>query len=87
LSEINLEKKEKPFVSIGFPVYNSEKHLKRSLEAILKQTFSNFELIISDNASSDSTPDICKEYMKNDSRIRYFRQEKNLGLIGNFNFD
>ena len=76
----------KPQISIGLPVYNGEKLLRKSLDSILSQTFSDFELIISDNASSDLTPDICKEYLKRDKRIRYVRQKKNLGVHGNYFF-
>jgi len=68
------------------PIFNGEKFLEKNLESLLGQTFSNFELIISDNASTDSTPAICKQYMKNDNRIRYFRQEKNMGNMWNWNF-
>lgn len=75
-----------PRVSIGFPVYNGESFIRRSLDSLLAQTFVDFELIISDNASTDSTPEICKEYMKKDNRIRYFRQEKNMGPLWNFHF-
>ena len=73
-------------ISVGLPVYNGENHIQKCIDSILAQTHQNFELIISDNASTDSTPEICREYYKKDSRIKYFRQEKNLGLIENFNF-
>ena len=54
----------KPRISIGLPVYNGEKLLHKSIDSILSQTFTDFELIISDNASTDSTSVICKEYEK-----------------------
>ncbi len=73
-------------VSIGLPVFNSEKSLQKCLDSLLVQTFENFELIISDNASTDTTSQICKEYLRKDDRIRYIRQEKNIGMIQNFNF-
>src|SRR5574337_1533802 len=73
-------------ISIGMPVYNGDVFLRRRLDMILEQTFTNFELIISDNASTDSTQSICKEYLKKDSRIHYFRQEKNIGVTHNFDF-
>mgnify|MGYP001145251844 FL=1 len=75
-----------PEVSIGLPVYNGELFLKKALESLLNQTYSNFELIISDNNSTDSTQKICQEYAKNDKRIHYVRQEKNLGAFSNFYF-
>jgi len=75
-----------PKVSIGLPVYNGEEFIHKRLESILNQTFTNFELIISDNASSDKTPNICEEYAKKDKRIRYVRQKKNMGAKWNFNF-
>ena len=65
-------------ISIGLPVYNGENHIRKNLDSILAQTFKDFELIISDNASTDSTPAICKEYAKKDKRIRYIKQEKNI---------
>lgn len=73
-------------VNIGMPVYNGEKFLRRSLDSILAQTFTDFELIISDNASTDSTAVICNEYVKKDKRIRYIRQKENIGPARNFNF-
>ena len=73
-------------ISIGFPVYNGELFLKKALDSLLNQTYSNFELIISDNNSTDSTQRICQEYAKNDDRIRYIKQEKNIGPYPNFYF-
>jgi len=75
-----------PKVSIGLPVYNGEKFLKKRLDSILSQTLETFELIISDNASTDSTADICKEFASKDTRIHYFRQEYNIGPIRNFKY-
>ena len=65
-----------PIVSIGLPVFNGEKYISKTIEAVLLQTLTNFELIISDNASTDSTQDICKEFEMKDNRIRYVRQKK-----------
>ena len=73
-------------VSIGLPVYNGELFLKKALDSILNQTFSNFELIISDNDSTDSTQKICQEYAKNDKRIQFIKQKKNIGAFSNFYF-
>ncbi len=75
-----------PIVSIGLPVYNSEDFLKYALDSLLSQTFRDFELIISDNASTDNTPKICQEYVLRDKRIRYIRQNNNMGALWNFNF-
>lgn len=76
---------DKPLVSIGLPVYNGEKHIARALDSLIKQDYPNIEIIISDNASTDSTPEICKKYVSVDSRIKYSRLEENLGIIWNFN--
>ncbi len=76
---------DKPRVSIGLPVYNGENHLEKALKAILAQTFSDFELIISDNASTDRTQEICLAYAAKDRRIRYYRNERNTGGASNFN--
>lgn len=73
-------------ISIGLPVYNGEQFLQKKLDSLLAQTFSNFEIIISDNASTDSTKIICNSYLKKDPRIKYYRQEKNLGVQANYNF-
>jgi len=75
-----------PRVSIGLPVYNGENLLGESLDALLGQTYEDFELIISDNASTDGTADMCRRYEKQDSRIRYLRQPRNIGLTPNHNF-
>jgi len=83
---MNLNKKNNPKVSIGLPVYNGEKFIHKRIESILSQTLHNFELIISDNASTDKTSLICKEFASKDNRIRYFRQERNMGMVWNFNF-
>jgi glycosyltransferase involved in cell wall biosynthesis len=73
-------------VSIGLPVYNGEKYIRDALDSLINQTFTDFELIISDNASIDNTEKICREYMSIDSRISFFRQDKNIGAIANFSF-
>jgi glycosyltransferase involved in cell wall biosynthesis len=74
-----------PQLSIGLPVYNGERFLAEGLDCLLSQTFRDFEIIISDNASSDRTPQICQAYAQRDHRIRYFRNQHNLGSIANFN--
>jgi glycosyltransferase involved in cell wall biosynthesis len=74
-----------PRLTIGLPVYNGEKYIAESLEALLGQTFTEFELVISDNASTDGTADVCRDYERRDSRVRYFRQPRNVGLAPNHN--
>jgi glycosyltransferase involved in cell wall biosynthesis len=74
-----------PCVSIGLPVYNRKKFLRETLDSLLAQTFEDFELIISDNASTDGSEDICREYASQDCRIRYYRNDKNMGAAWNFN--
>ena len=75
-----------PRLTIGLPVYNGEKYLGESLEALLGQSYEDFELIIADNASTDGTGDICRRYEKQDSRIRCVRQPRNIGCAPNHNF-
>jgi glycosyltransferase involved in cell wall biosynthesis len=72
-------------VAIGMPVWNGEAFLSAAIESILAQTYGDFALVISDNASTDSTPEICRAYAKLDKRIHHFRQEKNVGAAVNFN--
>lgn len=74
----------KPLVSIGLPVYNGERFLVQTLDSLLAQNYENFELIISDNASTDHTKGICEGYAKSDPRIRLYRNEENIGLTNNF---
>jgi len=74
-----------PKLSIGLPVYNREKLLGPSLDALLNQTFTDFELIISDNASTDGTEQNCRDYAGRDARIRYYRNRMNIGAPRNFN--
>ncbi len=67
------------------PVYNGEPYLGIAIESILNQTSADFELVICDNASTDATADICHSYASQDDRIRYFRNERNLGAAANYN--
>jgi glycosyltransferase involved in cell wall biosynthesis len=75
-----------PRLTVGLPVHNGENYLAESLEALLGQSFENFELIISDNASTDGTAGICQRYQKEDPRIRYIRQPHNIGGAPNHNY-
>ena len=74
-----------PRLSIGLPVYNGEGLLPEAIEALLGQSYKDFELIISDNASTDGTAEICRDYEAQDSRVRYVRQPSNVGVIANHN--
>lgn len=75
-----------PLITIGMPVYNGEKHLRPALDSLLNQTYRNFIIIVSDNASTDRTGVICSEYASSDSRIHYVRQTINIGAEKNFRF-
>lgn len=75
----------RPCVSIGVPVYNGESFLAKALDSILAQTFEDYEVIISDNASTDGTAEIARRFAAEDARIRYYRSPKNLGAAKNFN--
>jgi len=74
-----------PVVSIGLPVFNGEAYLAHAIDSILSQNFDDFELIISDNSSTDGTGDICLSYVSRDPRVRYFRNERNMGPVWNYN--
>jgi glycosyltransferase involved in cell wall biosynthesis len=73
-------------VSVGVPVYNGARYVARTLDSLLAQTLTDFELIITDNASTDATESICRDYAQRDSRIRYHRADTNLGVVRNFNW-
>ena len=75
-----------PRASIGIPVFNGENFLEQTILSVLEQSFTDFELIISDNGSSDRTEEICRYYASRDPRVRYFRQEVNRGAAWNHNF-
>jgi glycosyltransferase involved in cell wall biosynthesis len=72
-------------VSIGLPVRNGQRYVAQAIESILAQTFTDFELIISDNASTDDTEQVCRRYAAQDPRVRYYRQTHNIGAAANFN--
>lgn len=75
-----------PSVTIGMPVRNGFPALKSALDSLLRQQFQDFELVISDNCSEDETGTICAGYAQTDSRIRYFRQDHDIGPMANFEF-
>ena len=74
-----------PRLTVGLPVYNGELYLSEALDSILSQTYTNFEVIISDNASTDSTQDISLRYVAKDSRVHYRRNIENVGAAKNYN--
>ena len=73
-----------PVVSIGMPAYNSAATIRSALDSLLAQTFTDFELIVSDNASTDTTWQIVEEYMRRDARVRGLRQPNNIGANANY---
>jgi glycosyltransferase involved in cell wall biosynthesis len=77
---------ETPLVSLSVPVYNGENYLAEALDSLLAQTFTDFEIIITDNASTDGTEAIGRAYAERDPRVRYVRNAENLGAAGNFNY-
>ncbi|MEM9011055.1 MAG: glycosyltransferase family 2 protein [Pseudomonadota bacterium] len=74
-----------PKLSIGLPVYNGENYLAEALDTLLAQSFEDFEVMISDNASTDRTQEICEAYARRDARIRYARLSENRGAAYNYN--
>jgi len=74
-----------PRVSIGMPVYNGERFIEETVHSLLLQTYGDFELIISDNGSTDGTRSLCESFASQDPRIRYYREEENRGAAWNYN--
>ena len=74
-----------PLVSIGIPTFNRAGTLERSIRSALEQTHERLEVVISDNASSDETEEVCRDAAARDGRVRYLRQQRNLGPTANFN--
>jgi glycosyltransferase involved in cell wall biosynthesis len=75
-----------PLISVGLCVRNGAEYISEALDSILAQTYKNFELVISDNVSTDDTQKICEEYARKDKRVRYIRQREDLGGYGNYDF-
>jgi hypothetical protein len=75
-----------PRLTVGMPVYNGEEFIGEALDAVLAQTYTDFEVVIADNASDDGTPDIIADYAASDPRIRHVRHDRNLGSAGNHNY-
>ncbi len=84
-SRLNNSGHPPPRVSIGLPVYNGDQYIAEALNSLLAQTFRDFEIIVSDNCSTDNTAAIVGRYAERDPRIRYVRKEKNTGAVDNFN--
>lgn len=84
--EATMRSARKPVVSLGMPAYNSEKYIHKALDSLLAQTFTDFEIVISDDASTDRTEEICCTYAVKERRIRYIRQPRNLGSGPNHKF-
>src|SRR4051794_21949091 len=74
-----------PRVSIGLPVFNGDDFLEQAIESLLGQTFTDFELLISDNASTDRTEEICRRFVARDPRVQYWRNPRNIGGMRNAN--
>ena len=74
-----------PRVSIGMPVRNGQKYIRQAIDSIRAQTFADWELIVCDNASTDATEQIVREYAASDPRVRYHRNERDIGPAGNHN--
>lgn len=75
-----------PPLTVGLPVYNGARYLAQSIDSLLAQSYTDFDLVISDNASSDDTAEICREYERKDARVRYVRQPTNIGAAPNHAF-
>ena len=73
-------------ITIGIPVFNNEKIIKKRIDDITAQSYQNFTIIISDNNSTDKTREICEKISQNDDRIVFFHHEQNMGPYWNFNF-
>ncbi len=73
-------------VSLGVPVYEAERFLEETMDSLLAQTLADFEIVISDNASTDPTEEICRPYADADPRVRYVRHEDNRGASWNHTF-
>lgn len=79
-----MSESNQPLVSILIPTYNREDLIGESIQSALNQTYQNIEVIITDNCSTDKTPEIVKSYQEKDSRIKFLQNEKNLGPVLNW---
>lgn len=74
-----------PLVSIGIPTFNGGYRIARAIDSIARQSYNNYEIIISDNASEDHTAQVCSDYLRQNGKIKYYRQAVNVGAWQNFN--
>lgn len=80
-----MEKKERPLVSVVIPAYNNEDTIGATVKSVMGQTYRNLEIIVVDDASTDGTAEVILGLQEKDARIRLYRNEKNLGMAGNWN--
>ena len=73
-----------PLVSVGLPVRNGADRVTTAIRSVLEQDHADLELVVSDNASTDGTEDVCRDLARSDPRVRYVRQPLDLGILGNF---
>lgn len=78
---------QNPLVSVSVITYNRKNLLPKALDSLLNQTYTNLEILVADNHSEDGTEELMREYVQKDSRIKYFRHEQNIGIVGNSNFN
>src|ERR1700676_4691905 len=76
---------EQPLVSVCLPIYNGTNYMEQALESVLAQTFKNFEFLITDDCSTDGTSEVIERFARLDKRIKYLKNERQLGLFGNYN--
>jgi glycosyltransferase involved in cell wall biosynthesis len=76
----------KPFITVGMPIYREAKFIREALDSLINQEYVYFRVVISDNGSDDETIEICQEYVANDDRFTLIQQKENLGILGNFKF-
>lgn len=76
--------RESPLVTVGLPVFNGGSLLRRALGSLVSQDYQELEIVVRDNASTDETPSICREFAARDRRVRYFRNDANVGPMANF---
>jgi glycosyltransferase involved in cell wall biosynthesis len=75
-----------PLVTVGMPIFNADKTIRQALDSLVNQTYKNMQIVISDNCSTDSTVNICREYLEKDHRIVLHQQTENIGAVKNFEF-
>ena len=75
-----------PKISVCIPTYNYDRYISQAIESVLCQSFTDFELLVADDCSNDSTDEILRKYARQDSRIRYIRHQTNMGMVENWNY-